>query len=79
MREEEKLAHDVYVALGETWGSRVFKNIAASETTHMEAVRALLDRYVIADPAAGQPVGAFTDPELQRCTPTRSTVAGHRS
>ncbi|HSO04512.1 MAG TPA: DUF2202 domain-containing protein [Candidatus Limnocylindrales bacterium] len=65
MREEEKLAHDVYLALGETWGSRVFENIAASETTHMEAVRALLDRHGIADPAAGQPVGAFTDPALQ--------------
>ena len=65
MREEEKLAHDVYVALGETWGSRVFENIASSETTHMEAIKTLLDRYGIADPAAGQPVGVFTDPELQ--------------
>jgi hypothetical protein len=65
MREEEKLAHDVYVALGETWGSRVFENIALSETTHMEAIKTLLDRHGIADPAAGQPVGVFTDPELQ--------------
>ena len=30
MREEEKLAHDVYVALGATRGLRVFDNIAAS-------------------------------------------------
>ncbi len=65
MREEEKLAHDVYVALGETWGSRVFANIASSETTHMEAIKTLLDRYGIADPAAGQPVGVFTNPDLQ--------------
>ncbi len=65
MREEEKLAHDVYVALGETWGIRVFENIAAAETTHGEAIKTLLDRHGIADPAAGQPVGAFTDPELQ--------------
>jgi hypothetical protein len=65
MREEEKLAHDVYVALGETWGLRAFENIAAAETTHGEAIKTLLDRHGIADPAAGQPAGAFTDPELQ--------------
>jgi hypothetical protein len=65
MREEEKLAHDVYVALGEAWGSRVFANIASSETTHMAAVKTLLDRYGIDDPAAGQPVGVFTNPDLQ--------------
>jgi hypothetical protein len=65
MREEEKLAHDVYVALGEAWGSRVFENIAAAETTHGEAIKTLLDRHGVADPAAGQPAGAFTDPELQ--------------
>ena len=65
MREEEKLAHDVYVALGETWGIRAFENIAAAETTHGEAIKTLLDRHGIADPAAGEPAGAFTDPELQ--------------
>ncbi|MCB0135932.1 MAG: DUF2202 domain-containing protein, partial [Caldilineaceae bacterium] len=31
MREEEKLAHDVYVTLYDQWGLRVFSNIAASE------------------------------------------------
>ncbi len=65
MREEEKLAHDVYVALGDTWGSRVFDNITAAETTHMDAIKTLLDRYGIADPAAGQPAGVFTNPDLQ--------------
>ncbi len=65
MREEEKLAHDVYVALGETWGSRVFENIAGAETTHTEAVKTLLDRYGITDPAAGRPAGEFTNPDLQ--------------
>ncbi len=65
MREEEKLAHDVYVTLGDTWGRQVFENISRAETTHMEAVRTLLDRYGIADPAAGQPAGVFTNPDLQ--------------
>jgi hypothetical protein len=31
MREEEKLAHDVYLALYEQWGSTIFRSIASSE------------------------------------------------
>jgi hypothetical protein len=65
MREEEQLAHDVYVALGDLWDGRVFENIAASETTHLEAVAALLDDYGIDDPAAGNEPGTFTDPRIQ--------------
>ncbi|MGI9258025.1 MAG: DUF2202 domain-containing protein, partial [Gammaproteobacteria bacterium] len=33
MREEEKLARDVYLALGEQWGMNVFDNISSSEQT----------------------------------------------
>ncbi len=65
MREEEKLAHDVYVALGETWGSRIFENIARAEANHVAAVKALLDRYDIADPADDLAIGEFTDPEVR--------------
>lgn len=64
MREEEKLARDVYTALYEAWGIPVFQNIAASEQAHMEAVKVLLDVYGLDDPAQEQ-VGVFTDPELQ--------------
>ncbi len=64
MREEEKLAHDVYVTLYEQWGLPVFINISQSEQAHSDAVKALLDRYGLADPATGT-VGVFTDPELQ--------------
>jgi hypothetical protein len=66
MREEEKLAHDVYVTLYSTWGLPVFQNIANSESTHTAAVKTLLDRYGIADPAAGKSVGEFTNPDLQK-------------
>lgn len=66
MREEEKLARDVYLALAKRWSLPVFSNIARSEQRHMDAVGVLLDRYGIADPAAGQPVGRFTNPELQK-------------
>ena len=65
MREEEKLAHDVYVTLGESWGDRVFENIARAETIHMEAVKALLDRHGIDDPVGDNAVGVFTDPAIQ--------------
>lgn len=65
MREEEKLARDVYQTLGEMWNMPVFFNISQSEGTHMEAVKALLDRYDIQDPVGEDVPGEFTDPELQ--------------
>jgi hypothetical protein len=64
MREEEKLARDVYLTMYDAWGLRIFQNIARSETTHMAAVLTLIDRYGLADPAAAE-VGVFTDPTLQ--------------
>jgi hypothetical protein len=64
MREEEKLAHDVYVTLYEKWGLATFQNIANSEQTHTESVKALLDRYGLQDPASSQ-VGVFNNPDLQ--------------
>lgn len=64
MREEEKLAHDVYTALYEKWGLAIFQNIASSEQAHTDAVKSLLDRYGLQDPASAQ-VGVFTNPELQ--------------
>ena len=63
MREEEKLARDVYNTLYEIWGQPTFTNIAASEQAHMDEIKLLLDRYSLADPAL-EP-GSFTDPSLQ--------------
>ena len=65
MREEEKLAHDVYVALGGLWGNRVFSQIALSEIEHTEAVRRLIEAHGLEDPAAGNPPGVFVNAELQ--------------
>jgi hypothetical protein len=62
MREEEKLARDVYNALYAAWGQTTFSNIAASEQAHMDEVKLLLDRYGLADPAL-EP-GSFSDPNL---------------
>jgi hypothetical protein len=36
MREEEKLARDVYITLYEQWNNQVFANISNSEQRHME-------------------------------------------
>jgi hypothetical protein len=65
MREEEKLARDVYLRLWETWGLPIFQNISQSEETHMEAIRVILERYGLEDPAAATGVGVFTNPTLQ--------------
>jgi hypothetical protein len=64
MREEEKLAHDVYMTIYEQWDFRVFSNISRSEQTHTDRVKALLDRYELDDPASSE-IGVFTDPDLQ--------------
>ncbi len=65
MREEEKLARDVYLTLYDVWGLDIFWQIAGSEQTHMDAVGGLIDRYGLDDPADGQGIGMFTDPALQ--------------
>jgi len=65
MREEEKLARDVYQLLYTQWGQKVFSNIAASEQRHMDAVALLLTRYNLPDPAAATGTGVFQDPHVQ--------------
>ena len=63
MREEEKLARDVYNTLAATSGIQNFTNIASSEQMHMDQVKVLLDRYALTDPALIP--GKFTNPDLQ--------------
>ena len=65
MREEEKLARDVYTTLGENWGTRIFSNIASSEQTHTDAIKVLLERYDIKDPVTSNAVGVFTSKTVQ--------------
>lgn len=65
MIEEEKLAHDLYVELGDAWDLRIFVNIAGAETQHADDVRALLDAYGVDDPTAGMGTGDFANPTLQ--------------
>lgn len=64
MREEEKLARDVYMTLYEKWGTQIFANIAQSEQTHTEAIRNLIEKYDLTDPVTDDTIGVFTNEEL---------------
>ena len=66
MAEEEKLAHDVYVALAADTGDVRFTRIATAESRHLAEVRALLTRYGIADPTAGKADGVFATGTIQQ-------------
>jgi hypothetical protein len=67
MREEEKLAHDVYAQFNTLYSgyTRVFGNISTSEATHAESIRQLLVRYNLTDPAATTAPGVFQNFTLQ--------------
>ncbi len=64
MREEEKLARDVYLTLYDEWGQIVFANIAQSEQAHTEAIRGLIMTYGLSDPVVDDTVGVFVNREL---------------
>jgi hypothetical protein len=65
VREEEKLARDVYLFLYDQWGLQVFQNIASSEQVHTDTIKGLLTVYNLPDPATDSQPGQFTDPSLQ--------------
>ncbi len=65
MREEEKLARDVYMELYAKWRLNIFNNIASSEQNHMDAIKNILDRYGLEDPTQGNGRGEFTDSHIQ--------------
>ena len=65
MREEEKLAHDVYVVLADAFRLRAFDNLSASESRHMDALGELIEAYGLPDPAAETAPGEFLNDDLQ--------------
>ncbi|VGO17274.1 hypothetical protein PDESU_05870 [Pontiella desulfatans] len=65
LREEEKLARDVYNAMAKLYDQRVFTNIPRAEQHHMDAVLGLLTAYGLEDPVK-EKAGAFSDAELQK-------------
>jgi len=66
MREEEKLARDVYLYLYEVHPLRPFLNISKSEQAHMDAIKYLIDTYELEDPVGENQEGVFQNPELQQ-------------
>ena len=64
MREEEKMAHDVYYTLSGIYTLPVFEIISESEIIHMDRVLCLLIHFEIDDPASTV-VGEFTNPDIQ--------------
>lgn len=65
MREEEKMARDLYTSFGELYDVPIFDRIANSEQRHFDSIGTLITRYDLDDPASGNGIGEFTDPQLQ--------------
>lgn len=65
LREEEKLARDVYIFSFNKYAEDIFSNISNSEQSHMNAVLALLNKYNVADPASPDVIGVFQNADLQ--------------
>ncbi len=66
MREEEKIARDVYTRLYEKWDIRSFGNIKNSEQQHMDAIKILIDKYELEDSMESNEIGIFKSPEFQK-------------
>jgi hypothetical protein len=66
MREEEKLARDVYQHFFEKWNLVIFANISASEDRHTNAITRKLARYGVADPGMEYPAGVYANEELNQ-------------
>jgi hypothetical protein len=66
MRDEERLARDIYTTLAAKYSQAApFVNIARSEQVHFDTMGLLLTRYGVADPSAGKNPGTYADPALQ--------------
>jgi len=64
MREEEKLARDVYLTMYGVWGLEIFNIIAESEQMHTDAVRSKIEKYDLEDPVTDDSVGVFVNENL---------------
>jgi hypothetical protein len=74
MYQEEKVARDVYTKMYEKWGTKVFLNISKSEQTHMDSVRAILEKYDLEVPVASDTIGVFELADLQNLYNTLITM-----
>jgi hypothetical protein len=75
MREEEKLAHDVYSFFAQKYNIPIFRNITKSEVEHQKLMIQLMEKYGIKDPSFEEE-GKFHNNELQELY-HRLTVQGN--
>jgi hypothetical protein len=68
MREEEKLARDVYDSMYTKWGVNPFGNIRQSEQTHMDRMKTLITTYKLTGPVDNNKdkPGVFTNTMLHK-------------
>jgi hypothetical protein len=65
MREEERVARDLYTQLARSSGEAIFTRIAAAEQRHLDAVERLMTSQGMDPEAAGTTVGRYAVPDLQ--------------
>jgi len=69
IREEEKLARDVYITLYEIYPeATIFQTISESEQRHMDAIKSLIEKHGLEDPVMDYEVGVFPVPETDKET-----------
>jgi len=77
MLEEEKLARDVYIYLEYKWNLNQFRNIKNSESTHMNAIASLLDKYGVRYTILSE--GEFVSSALQSLYNELTVLGGQSS
>ena len=65
LKEEEKLARDVYLYSFDLYNQNIFKNISNSEQSHMNNVTIILEKYNIED-LSFEERGKFSNENLQK-------------
>lgn len=66
VREERKLASDLFSELYDTWDFEIFKLISQSEQTYMDEIKELIDKFNIEDPVKDNSRGIFTSPYIKK-------------
>ena len=64
MKEEEKLARDIYSAMYQKWGSQIFSRISTAENNHLNAINLLIKNYGVSDSVIGD-TGVFANVDIQ--------------
>ncbi len=63
--EEEKLAHDIYVAMYNLYGAYIFNNISESEQRHMDSVAKLISKYELEEGVLNNDPGIFLNENIK--------------